>query len=269
MILNILAFSCPLIICSIGALFSEFAGTLALFLEGMISFSAFLFYAYTVLTHSAIAGFLLASLSCTLLIAILSYVIEHFRANKFIAAIALNLLFSALPSCLSSILFQTRGVLNSSDFSFNLFHTRVFSLIFTIVIIVMAILFLFKTRYGLYLRITGTDASVLYANGVNPDITRALGWISAALYSSFAGCLLCMRISSFVPNISSGRGWMALAAVFLGQKKPWKILICMIIFCCADFFAANIQNYLPGIPSSVLLSFPYLIVLCLVFSNRV
>ena len=39
-----LAYSCPLILCSLGALFSEFAGCLALFLDGLVSFSAFLFY---------------------------------------------------------------------------------------------------------------------------------------------------------------------------------------------------------------------------------
>lgn len=269
MIFNILAFSCPLILCSVGALFSEYAGALALFLEGMISFSAFLNYAFTVGTHSVFLGFLLSSIVSTALIVLFSLIIEKFNANKFIAGIALNLLFSSLPSCLSALIFGNRGVLTSVDYVFNLLQVRIFSVVFTVFAVVLAFLFLYKTRNGLYLRITGSDANVLLSNGVSPLLMRTIGWGTAALYSSFAGCLLSMRLSSFVPNISSGRGWMALAAVFVGQKKLWKILICMIIFCCADFFSANIQNIIPNIPSSVLLAFPYLIVLCLVFSNRV
>ena len=269
MICNILAFSCPLILCSTGALFSEYTGSLALFLEGMISFSAFLNYAFTIGTNSPVLGFILSSLTTTVLILLFSILIEYFKANKFIAGIALNLLFSAMPSCLSSILFKNRGVLTSSAFTFNLLYIRIFSIAFTVIAVAVAFLFLYKTRGGLYLRITGQDSRVLLSNGVSPLVMRTVGWGTAALYSSFAGCLLSMRLSSFVPNISSGRGWMALAAVFVGQKKLWKILACMIIFCCADFFSTNIQNIIPNIPSSVLLAFPYLIVLCLVFSNRV
>ena len=269
MIFNILSFSCPLILCSAGALFSEYIGSLALFLEGLISFSAFLNYTFTITTHSAFFGVILTCLTCVILITVFSLFIEKFNANKFIAGIALNLFFSALPSCLSSLLFGNRGVLTSQYFNFSLFQVRIFSIIFTVLVLLIAFTFLYKSRYGLYLRITGTDSDVLLSNGINPIIMRTIGWGMAALYSSFAGCLLSMRISSFVPNISSGRGWMALAAVFVGQKRLWKILLCMIIFCCADFFSANIQNIIPQIPSSVLLSFPYIIVLCLVFSNRI
>ena len=55
-LLSAFAYSCPLILCSLGALFSEFAGCLALFLDGLVSFSAFLFYTFTVTTGSPLAG---------------------------------------------------------------------------------------------------------------------------------------------------------------------------------------------------------------------
>ena len=57
---------------------------------------------------------------------------------------------------------------------------------------------------------------------------------------------------------------MALAAVFLGKKKPLRIVAAVIIFCLADLAGANIQNYLPGLPSSFLLSLPYLVSLLLI-----
>ena len=110
-LLALLSYACPLILCSLGALFSEFAGCLALFLDGLVSFSAFLFYTFTVTTGSAVLGAVLACLSAVLITLGFSAVVERGGANRFIAAIAMNLLFGALTSCLSSIIFGTRGVL--------------------------------------------------------------------------------------------------------------------------------------------------------------
>ena len=260
----LLSYACPLILCSLGALFSEYAGCLALFLDGLVSFSAFLFYTFTVTTGSAPFGALLACLSAVLLTLAFSEAVERGGANRFIAAIALNLLFGALSSCLSSVIFNTRGVLAAEAFRFSVATARATAICWTAVMVAMAVVFLKYGRAGLYIRIAGSDADVLKAKGVNPGLIRTLSWSLASLYGSAAGILLAMRLSSFVPNISSGRGWMALAAVFLGKKKPLRIVAAVLIFCLADIFSANIQNYISGIPSSFLISLPYLVSLLLI-----
>ena len=60
--LNFLGFSCPLLLAATGALFSEYAGCLALFMDGLISFSGFLTYAFTVATGSVAAGMTLSAI---------------------------------------------------------------------------------------------------------------------------------------------------------------------------------------------------------------
>ena len=264
MILSSIAYACPLILCSIGALFSEYAGCLALFLDGLVSFSAFLFYTFTVTTGSPLLGAVLACLGSVIITLGFSAVIERGGANRFIAAIALNLLFGALSSCLSWAIFGTRGVLAADLFKFSAGAARAAAVVVTTVLVAISVVFLSYGRHGLYIRIAGSDADVLKAKGVNPGYIRTLAWTLAALYGSTAGTLLAMRLSSFVPNISSGRGWMALAAVFLGKKKPLRIVAAVIIFCLADIFSANIQNYIQGIPSSFLISLPYLVSLLLI-----
>ena len=263
-LLALLSYACPLILCSLGALFSEFAGCLALFLDGLVNFSAFLFYTFTVTTGSAVLGAVLACFGAVLITLVFSAVVERGGANRFIAAIAMNLLFGALSSCLSSVIFGTRGVLAAELFKFSAGTARATAVIVTTVLVAISVLFLKYSRHGLYIRIAGSDADVLKAKGVNPGYIRTLSWSLAALYSSVAGTLLAMRLSSFVPNISSGRGWMALAAVFLGKKKPLRIVAAVLIFCLADIFSANIQNYITGIPSSFLISLPYLVSLLLI-----
>ena len=263
-LLSLLAYSCPLILCSLGALFSEYAGCLALFLDGLVSFSAFLFYAFTLATGSPLAAALLACLTAVILTLGFSAVVELGKANRFIAAIAMNLLFGALPSCLSWLLYGTRGVLADQAFKFSVGSSRATAVCLTAVFVALAVIFLRYGRLGLYVRVAGSDADVLKAKGVNPGNIRNLSWCLTALYGSLAGCLLAIRLSSFVPNISSGRGWMALAAVFLGKKKPLRIVAAVLIFCLADIFSANIQNYITGIPSSFLISLPYLVSLLLI-----
>ena len=263
-IISALAYACPLILCSLGALFSEFAGCLALFLDGLVSFSAFLFYTFTVTTGSPLAGAVLACLAAVVVTLAFSAVVEHGKANRFIAAIAMNLFFGAMTSCLSWLLFGTRGVLTNEGFAISAWTARAVTVGVTTAFVAMAVIFLKYGRHGLYLRVTGSDADVLKAKGVNPGNLRTLSWCLAALYGSLAGTLLALRLSSFVPNISSGRGWMALAAVFLGKKKPLRIVAAVIIFCLADIFSANIQNYITGIPTSLLISLPYLVSLLLI-----
>lgn len=263
-ILSALAYSCPLILCSLGALFTEYAGCLALFLDGLVSFSAFLNFSFTVATGSPVYGTILACLSTVTVTLLCSIVVEKWRANRFIAAIALNLLFSAMTSCLSWACFGTRGVLAADLFKFSAGTARAAALTVTTAFSALAVIFLRYSRHGLYVRIAGSDADVLQAKGVNPCNIRTLSWGLAALYGSLAGTLLTLRLCSFVPNISSGRGWMALAAVFLGKKKPLRIVAAVIIFCLADIFAATIQNYIQGIPSSFLISLPYLVSLLMI-----
>lgn len=276
MILNAVSFCCPLILCSLGAVYSEFTGCLALFLDGIVCFSAFLFFAFFELTKSLVLSIFFTVFFSAAITAFFSFLTEKFNSNKFIAAIGLNLLFSALPSTFSSQFFNTRGILNSPELSARLpqFFSNAVTIIITIILVIAGILFLQKTRTGLYIRISGTDSDVLLSKGVNPKIPKIFGWTITSIYASFAGCFLTMKICSFVPNISSGRGWLALAAVFLGKKGNLtrlvtvKIIICVVIFCIAELFSANIQNFIPQIPTSVLISFPYIIVLCLAFFTQ-
>lgn len=261
--LEILIFACPLLLASAGALYSEYTGTLALFLEGLITLSSFLTFAFTTMTHSFLVASLLSTIIIILLGLLCGFLIEKLKANVFIAALGLNLLFSGLSSLLSALLFNTRGVLSSQYFYFTKENVVIYSIIVTIVLITLGTWVLFFTQKGIYFRTTGSESNVLILKGINPSVYRILSWGITGLFASQAGTLLAMRISSFVPNISAGRGWMALAAVYLGKRKMWKIILFVLIFCAADYFGANIQNIFPGIPSSLLIALPYLTVFLL------
>lgn len=263
MILGLIAFSCPLILAAAGALFSEYAGILALFLDGLISFSGFEMFAFTVLTGSPLLGIILGCITTCLIIFIFAVIVEKTHADYFIASLGMNLIFSSAVSLFSSVLFKTRGVLTSPKFVFSVTDVQIFALSLTLVLICTVICFLKYIQKGVYFRITGSDSHVLEVKGVNPGLYRVGAWVISGFFAFFAGCLLSMKISSYVPNLASSKGWMALAAVYLGKRNIVKIVIFVLLFCAGDFLAANIQNYIPAIPSSVLLSFPYIIAVLL------
>lgn len=265
--LNILGFSCPLLLAATGALFSEYTGCLALFMDGLMTFCGFLTFAFTAATGSAILGISLSAITATALCLLFAVIIEKARANIFIAAIALNLLFASLTSLFSWLCFGTRGVLTSQEFMFTQTPVNITSIIITAALITAAILYLKKTNGGIYFRITGSNADVLLVRGVSPGLYRIASWGISGLFASFAGSILALRISSFVPNLASGKGWLALAAVFMGKKRLPLIALYALIFCVVDFGAVYIQNFIPALPSSVVLSLPYIVSLALIFFN--
>ena len=265
--INILGFCCPLLLAATGALFSEYTGCLALFMDGLITFCGFLTFAFTAVTGSAILGTVLSAITATALCLLFAYIIEKSHSNVFIAAIALNLLFASFTSLFSWLCFGTRGVLTSQKFMFSQTTISIISIIITAALITAAIVYIKKSKGGIYFRITGSNADVLLVRGVSPGLYRIASWGISGLFASLAGSLLALRISSFVPNLASGKGWLALAAVFMGKKRLPLIALYALIFCAVDFGAVYIQNFIPGIPSSVVLSLPYIVSLALIFFN--
>ncbi len=262
---DILFSSVPLILASTGALFSEYAGILAVFMDGVINFSAFLVFAFFAFTGNLFVSVILSLLVCVLLTCVFAWITEKTKINPFLSATAMNLIFSSMTSLFSSIWFGTRGVLTSPDFVFDYVTVKWCGLPLSFLFFVLAVFFLFKTPHGLYLRITGSDSDVLDVKGISSSRCRIYSWMLSAVFAVMAGSVLVLKINSFVPNISAGRGWIALAAVFIGQKKLWKIMIAVVVFCAADYLGIRLQSLLPG---GFLNALPYFVALLLITMNK-
>lgn len=260
-IISILASIMPLVIVSIAALYSEYAGRMVFFIDGLVTVSAFICYAVTVKTGSFASGILLCVILPALFVFAVCMIVEKFKLNSFIASLSENIFLLSIVTCFSVLIFKTRGVLVSESFNFDQSIFRVVSILSGIFVCAGSILFLRKSRHGLYLRITGSDENVLVNAGVNPAVYRIASWVIASVLSSVVGVLLLLRLSSFVPYISGGIGWIALAIVFLGNKKDWRVILMAVVFGLIQYAANNIQNIemFKNVPSAVLLSLPYLI----------
>lgn len=270
--LQIFYIASPLLLITLGGLVSEYAGRMACFLDGIINLGAFLCFAFTVATKNIFFGATISVLCCMILVFALEKFSSHFKANMFLSSLGMNLFFTALCSLLSSIFFGTRSVLSSEVFSYSSNISKIETSALCILFSLLIILLLKFTKTGLALRITGSDSDVLESRGISSDKYRTLSWLIAAFCGTAGGCVFATRLSSYVPNISSGRGWTALAAVFLGRKNPVIIILAVAVFAAAEYASSYLQNIplFANVQSSVLLALPYIasLVLILIMPNE-
>ena len=73
----------------------------------------------------------------------------------------------------------------------------------------------------------------------------------------FGGAFLSLaHLSMFSEGMTAGRGFLALAAVNFGERKPLKCLAAVLIFGFADALANRLQQF--GLPSQLVLMLPYI-----------
>ncbi len=264
----------PFLLAGIGGLMTELAGMLNIALEGLILVGAFSSVIFAAATGSLFLG-LLIGVSITILFSYLFGAITiYLKANVFITGLAANLLASGLTAVLSFHFFGTRGNLIFNDLPdlpvFNVPALHGIPLIGDILfghnvlvyvgwLIVFAAWFMiYKTPLGFRLRGTGSNPKAMIALGLNPRNYQLLGILISGFTCGIAGAVLTLNLGAYVPNISAGRGWIALVVIFLGGRKPFGILCASFIFGLAE----SLSNYAQGfidIPADFILAFPYFI----------
>jgi simple sugar transport system permease protein len=267
LLFSIFITAAPLILIGTGALISEYTGTLAVFIDGIINLGSFLCFLFVVQTGSATIGILLAIIICTIIVFILCFFTIYTKANPFLTGLSINFLSTGVISFLSQHIFKTTSVLSEPS---NIFNAHTFFIsntsftIFAWIISIAILLLIQKTAWGTHLRISGSDPEVLEARGLSTLQYKLTSWSIAAALAAFAGCIYTFRLSAFVPNISSGRGWIALSAVFIGRKKGWGTLTVLVLFAIVDYAATALQGTeICNISPTLLLSLPYIAALIL------
>lgn len=271
-LLSILFASAPLVCASMGSLISDCAGRLAIFMEGMINLSAFLCFAFTIKFGLPI-GCALSIIVCASSALLFTALTKAAGADPFLMGLSLNIIATAFVSLLSSVMFESRGVLTSAAFAFDGPAARIFSSAVIFALVGASLLLLLCTKQGLYIRLCGTDGKLLDGRGVSSAFYVCLSWPLAACFAAAAGCALSCRLSSFVPNVASGTGYISLVAVYMGKTvtnnttHDWKT--CALSFLSAYIVTAateassRLQNIFPNASSALLLSMPYLAALML------
>jgi len=257
LIINLLYYTMPILLASFGGLLTDLAGTLNIALEALIIVGAFAAYLISILTQSALLG-ILGGAAAAALTAFLAYSLAlKGDANIFVTGLGLNLLIPGLTAVISSLFFQTRGVLRIADFPrpFTVFSIPV-PFLFAAAVLLMLWYIHSSTPLGLRIRALGYHPHVAQIRGISPFSTRITAFALSGFACGTAGGLLTLGLRAYIPHVSAGRGWIALAAIYLGRRNPWGVLAATFIFGAAEL-AANRAQGLYDLPSSLILAVPY------------
>jgi simple sugar transport system permease protein len=127
---------------------------------------------------------------------------------------------------------------------------------------------LYRTRFGLRLRAAGENPAMVDAAGVSVTRLRyAALTLNGALCGLAGAYLVLAQNASFVPNMTAGRGFMALAAMIFGQWHPVRALWACLLFGALDAIAIRLQGVsLPmvgEVPVQAVQALPYLLTVVL------
>lgn len=263
MISKTIIFMVPLLIAALGGLFTELAGVLNIALEGLILTGAFTAIVATEMTGSIVVGISAAIISTMILAMLFAFTSLHLKGNIFVTGLAINLLVPSLISIFSQSLFGTRGVIRLDEHLGN--QGVITSLITVLLFTLFTIIILKYTPLGLYIKTAGVNPEFLESRAVKTIYIQTIVIVLSGAACGLAGALISLRLGVFIPGISAGKGWIALVAIYLGDKKPVPILMACFLFALAETFSDTAQGIIE-IPATIILSFPYIItVLVLIF----
>jgi simple sugar transport system permease protein len=252
----------PLILAALGGMFSERSGVINIALEGMMLAGAFTAAAVTYAAGNPFVG-LAAGMGAGLAIAsIHAIACIRYKADQVVTGTAINILMIGVPGFLSGAFFLSSGATPQI--------AREHLMPWTPIVIAFALVpitwyVLYKTPFGLRLRSVGENPEAADAAGVGVARMRYAGVLLSGLLAGIGGAYLSIGQSSlFTRNMTSGRGFIALAALIFGKWRPVQTMLACLLFGFADAVSIQMQGVvkLPSgedIPVQFIQMAPYLL----------
>ena len=230
----------PLILAALGGLFSERSGVINIALEGMMLAGAFTAAAVTYSTGSPWVG-LLAALGAGVAIASIHAVAcIRYRADQVVVGTALNILMIGLPGFLSGAFFLSSG--STPQLAISQLIPRA-PIVMAFALVPMTWYTLYRTPFGLRLRAVGENPEAADAAGIRVGQIRYIGVLVSGALAATGGAYLSIGQSSlFTRNMTSGRGFIALAALIFGKWRPVQTLLACLFFGFTEALTIQMQG---------------------------
>jgi len=236
-----------LLLPALGGVISERSGVVNIAMEGMMLTGAFFAVVADLAWHNPWLAALVGILAGGMMALIHAVVSIRFRADQIVSGIAINIFAAGLTLFLVQRIFGLQDVghvgqsellpyinvpvLDQIPFLGRVLFQQNVVVYAAIVLLVVVQLMLFRTRLGLRIRSVGEHPQAADTAGINVYAIRYGAVITSGLVSGLAGAFLAIGISNtFVPNMTDGRGYIALAAVIFGKWTPIGAFVACLIF---------------------------------------
>jgi simple sugar transport system permease protein len=268
---NTLTGSIPLILGALAGCMGERAGVINIAIEGQLLVGAFA--AAVMASVSGIwIGLISGSIAGGLVGAVLAVFAIKFFVDQIILGVVLNVLTLGLTNYLYDRLLVTHSNLNQA-FTFNVvkipvlgnipvigpifFDSNIF-LYITYAAIILVQIGLFSTRWGLRVRAVGEHPTAADTVGIRVLATRYRNVILGGVLAGIGGAYLTVgSVGTFSPGMSSGLGYIALAAMIFGRWTPLGATAAALLFGFTEALGNVLGSINVPIPTYILAMAPY------------
>ena len=271
---SVIRLTIPVLLASLGCMFTARSGIINFAMEGIMLVGAFCGYYGAYITGSPIAGCLFAMMGGVGIAMILGFTSIHGGVDQVVAGTGINILCAGLTSYLLSSVFgagQKPSQIQSLEafplpflskipfFGEILFHQNLLVYV-TYFLVPLCWYVIYKTPYGMNLRAVGESPATLESVGGHVQRTRYSAILLSGVFGGLGGaCLSIANLSVFMENMVAGRGYLAWSTVTVGKWNPLGITGAAFLFGGADALQMRLQAYGINFPWQFLMMFPYVL----------
>jgi ABC-type uncharacterized transport system permease subunit len=277
-VMTAILYGTPLVFGGIGELLAERSGVLNLGVEGMMLMGAVTAFwtsqrmggpSWLIL----LAAVLVAMLAAAVMALIHAFVTITLRANQIVSGLTLTIFAGIIG--LSSYLAESNhlggkagkhqfrdlnvfGLKNLPVVGPILFHQSAMVYVSWLVVIV-AVLYLYRTRTGLHLRSVGESPKAADAMGINVTRYRYAHTLVGGALAGAGGAVFTLEIATnWIDGLTAGAGWIAIALVIFSFWRPELLIAGAYLFGAFTSFGFDLQaRGITSIPTEFWSALPY------------
>lgn len=283
----------PLVFACIAGLWSERSGIVDIGLEGKMLVAAFASAVAAYETGSAWIGLGAGIVASVLLGLAHGFASIDGRGNQIVSGAAVNMIAAGLTATVGHAWFgeggrtppletaasrfeglvwpgveSLGGVPILGPFYRNLVSSHTVLTYLALVSVPLTAFALYRTRFGLRMRAAGENPAAVDTAGLSVRGLRYGGVVICGVLCGFAGTYLSVaQAAGFQPQMSAGKGFIALAALVFANWRPWPALATCLLFGFLDAAAIRLQGVVvPGlgeVPVQAIQALPYLLTVVL------
>jgi len=230
----------PLLLATVGEIYSERSGVLNLGLEGIMIMGALTAFLVSFRTGDIALAIVAAAIVGALLSLIHAFVSITLKANQIVSGLAISIFGLGVSGFLGRPLIgqianklrptpipllQDIPVLGPILFSGDVL------IYFSIVVSLVLWFVLFRTKFGLNIRSVGENPSMADSLGVNVDLTRYVCVLVGGVLGGLGGAYLSIVYTPlWIEGMTAGRGWIAIALTIFAVWNPLRAIVGAYLF---------------------------------------
>jgi general nucleoside transport system permease protein len=273
----------PYIFAALGETLGQRSGILNLGVDGIMLMGAFFGFYAVYRTDSLVLGVLAALFIGGLMGLAMAFVSVTLKAEQGISGIGVYLFGLGMSELLFQQLIGTPKTVDGfpvihfpilSDIEFlgigEIFFNHNLLVYVAFALVPIMTLVMNRTNFGLMVRAVGQNPEAADAMGINVARVRYITVVIGGMLSGLAGASLSIAlINTFQQNLTSGQGFIAVALVYFGGWRSFRVMLGALLFSFVNALQLQINVIGLDIPAEFAVMAPYVITLiALVFASK-